>query len=486
MSLFQTVSNWLLGEYKVRASTVGTFPNDSTIQHIRLDIGSGTTESQVTALNPLPTTATVVPSSASATLGQGNIAGSALTGSYQTVVTPGVAFKSARVSNKTDGYVDVSYDNGSNTHVTLEPGAVDLISCAFGESLPITNVIKAKQGSFGNAPASGTVYAVLLALLLCIVGNTAIAQPGASPVKAIPYNATFTPIATSSNPLRTDPTGTTTQPVSGTVTANQGGSWTNACTQSGTWNIGTVTTLTGITNVVHVDDNAGSLTVDGTVAATQSGTWNINNVSGTVSLPTGAATSANQSTEITSLQLIDDTVHATGGAYNKGLVVGGLDTSNLFLPFAVGKTVQLTAATNNKFSTAAVLFAYDGSTNFNALEGNTTNGLEVDVTRVQGTVTTSASAPVALGSVTHSTLGVTTSSQQALASNSSRRFAYIQNDSDTTIYCNLGSTAVANQGIRLNASGGYFEINSTDSYTGAINCIHGGTGTKTLLIGTAN
>jgi hypothetical protein len=30
--------------------------------------------------------------------------------------------------------------------------------------------------------------------------------------------------------------------------------------------------------------------VDGTVAATQSGTWNINNISGTVSLPTGAAT----------------------------------------------------------------------------------------------------------------------------------------------------------------------------------------------------
>lgn len=32
--------------------------------------------------------------------------------------------------------------------------------------------------------------------------------------------------------------------------------------------------------------------VSGTVAATQSGTWNINNVSGTVSLPTGAATEA--------------------------------------------------------------------------------------------------------------------------------------------------------------------------------------------------
>jgi hypothetical protein len=56
-----------------------------------------------------------------------------------------------------------------------------------------------------------------------------------------------------------------TQPVSGTL----------AATQSGTWNVGTVTTVTGITNVVHVDDNSGSLTVDGTVAATQSGTWTV-------------------------------------------------------------------------------------------------------------------------------------------------------------------------------------------------------------------
>lgn len=68
-----------------------------------------------------------------------------------------------------------------------------------------------------------------------------------------------------------------------------------AVTQSGTWNIAT---LTSITNAVHIDDNAGSLTVDNSgtfaVQAAQSGTWNITNISGTVSLPTGAATSALQ------------------------------------------------------------------------------------------------------------------------------------------------------------------------------------------------
>ena len=56
------------------------------------------------------------------------------------------------------------------------------------------------------------------------------------------------------------------------------------------------------TNPLPVDDAGGSLTVDngGTFAvqAAQSGTWNVTNVSGTVSLPTGAATAANQTTII--------------------------------------------------------------------------------------------------------------------------------------------------------------------------------------------
>jgi hypothetical protein len=43
-------------------------------------------------------------------------------------------------------------------------------------------------------------------------------------------------------------------------------------------------------SAVPISDNGGSITVDGTVTANQGGTWNINNISGTISLPTGAAT----------------------------------------------------------------------------------------------------------------------------------------------------------------------------------------------------
>lgn len=67
------------------------------------------------------------------------------------------------------------------------------------------------------------------------------------------------------------------------------------------------------------------------VPASQSGTWNINNVSGTVSLPTGAATSANQTTEITSLQLIDNPIGsvAAGTAGTSSYLTGGVFNTSL-------------------------------------------------------------------------------------------------------------------------------------------------------------
>jgi hypothetical protein len=63
---------------------------------------------------------------------------------------------------------------------------------------------------------------------------------------------------------------------------------THAVSQSGIWNIGTVTTVTGVTNVVHVDDNSSSLTVDGTVSTTAADGSNA-----TIGTTTDAAASGN-------------------------------------------------------------------------------------------------------------------------------------------------------------------------------------------------
>ncbi len=101
-------------------------------------------------------------------------------------------------------------------------------------------------------------------------------------------------------------------PVSGTVSIN--------ALPAGTNNIGDVDVL----SLPSIP--AGSNTIGN---VNQAGTWNITNISGTVSLPTGAATSANQSTMITALQLLDDAVGTDGLAVAAGMLrVGGTDGTN--------------------------------------------------------------------------------------------------------------------------------------------------------------
>lgn len=69
---------------------------------------------------------------------------------------------------------------------------------------------------------------------------------------------------------------------------------------------GSITVSNGAgASAVNIQDGGNSITVDGSVNAVQSGTWNINNITGTVSLPTGASTSALQTTGNTSLNNID-------------------------------------------------------------------------------------------------------------------------------------------------------------------------------------
>lgn len=88
-----------------------------------------------------------------------------------------------------------------------------------------------------------------------------------------------------------------------------------------------------------------STTVTGTVAVTQSGAWNITDVSGTVSLPTGAATAANQATEIGSLASIDTKTPALGQALAAGSVPVVLTAAQLttLTPLA---TVAVTQSTS--------------------------------------------------------------------------------------------------------------------------------------------
>jgi hypothetical protein len=142
-------------------------------------------------------------------------------------------------------------------------------------------------------------------------------------------------------------------------------------------------------SAVPISDDGGSITVDGTVAATQSGTWNINSISGTVSLPTGAATESTLST-------LDGKVTAC----NTGAVT--------------------LASQANPF-TSALPISDDG--------GSIT---------VDGTVTAEAET-VSISSVTSATASA--SSVTVLASNANRKLAVFVNDADKIAYVKLGATA---------------------------------------------
>lgn len=110
-----------------------------------------------------------------------------------------------------------------------------------------------------------------------------------------------------------------TQAVSGTVTANAG---TGTFTVAGSVSVSNFPATQAVSGSVTVSQaTAANLnaTVTGTVAATQSGTWNITNITGTVSLPTGAATAAKQLPDNHQVQVSNfPATQAVSGTVNVG------------------------------------------------------------------------------------------------------------------------------------------------------------------------
>lgn len=98
--------------------------------------------------------------------------------------------------------------------------------------------------------------------------------------------------------------------------------------------------------------------------------------------------------------------------------------------------------------------------------------------QITGAVSINGTATVA-----HTTATIGVVSGVALAANANRKYALLVNDSDTVIYLKIGAAAVANAGIRLNASGGSYEMSATygNLDTRVINAISTGAG-KVLLV----
>ena len=86
-------------------------------------------------------------------------------------------------------------------------------------------------------------------------------------------------------------------------------------------------------------------------------------------------------------------------------------------------------------------------------------------------------------SYTHTEIDVQATSTKVLDIEDDRKYVLFVNDSDEEIYLKFGAAAVVNEGIRLNAGGGSFEMNYQlgnlcTAYVRAI-CA---SGTKNLLV----
>lgn len=211
---------------------------------------------------------------------------------------------------------------------------------------------------------------------------------------------------TTAGALRVDGSGST-QPISGTVAATQSGAWTTgrtwtlasgtdsiAAVQSGTWNIGTVTTITN------------------PVAATQSGTWTVQQGTPPWSVVGAAASGASKSGNpvqigsvfnttqptVTTGQAVESQATARGGlivatgvdAFNINNITGtvslptGASTSALQ---TTGNTSLSTIATN----TASLILAQGSTTS-----GQTGNLIMGAVTTAAPTYTTAQTSPLSL------------------------------------------------------------------------------------------
>ena len=84
----------------------------------------------------------------------------------------------------------------------------------------------------------------------------------------------------------------------------------------------------------------------------------------------------------------------------------------------------------------------------------------------------------------HSEVACKNESTLALAANVARVSALLINDSDEVIYLMFGAGAELNKGVRLAAEGGSYELSIVEGsvINAAVNCIHGGTGSKNLLV----
>lgn len=303
-------------------------------------------------------------------------------------------------TNKTDGYSITGTTSGDKRglDVAIVAGSLTIDTSALATEATLAEVavsadnIDVTAQNIANTQTDGNQ-------------KTNIVQGGVSVSSAAPLYVSLANTGANATAVKVDGSAVT-QPISGSVTVTQA-TGTNLHTVIDS---GTVTNLSQLggsaiamnTGVRSAGTQRVTIATDDVVPASQSGTWNITNVSGTVSLPTGAATSANQSSELTLIGAVTETAPASDTA-SSGLngrlqrIAQRITSLIAQIPAALGQTtmansMSVAIASNQSavpISQAAVLTSGNITTQNLVPAGTATAG-----SAVEATITTQGMATV--------------------------------------------------------------------------------------------
>lgn len=338
----------------------GKIPSNLTVTSTRLlTDGSGVTQpiSGTVTVNAL-TNSSIVKAQLQDNAGTAVVLGQQVSGSSLPVVLPAAQITTLSAPVVTGSVTANAGTNLNTSALATEAGhaaSTDTSTAAINTKIPsnltVTSTRLLVDPSGVTSPvslASIPINASASTSALQTTGNSSLSSIDTSTAAIntkIPSNLTVT-----STRLLVDPSGVTS-PVSVNSLPLPSGAAISAWQVSSDASINSllkpastltkVTTVDTITNPVTVNSHA--VTNAGTFAtqAAQSGTWNVTNISGTVSLPTGAATLAAQTSSDTTLTAINGKIPASLTVAATRLLVDG---SGVTQP--VSGTVTVNALTN--------------------------------------------------------------------------------------------------------------------------------------------
>lgn len=141
-----------------------------------------------------------------------------------------------------------------------------------------------------------------------------------------------------------------------------------------------------------------------------------------------------------------------------------------------------TAAAANRYAPVSGIAPLLGVAGDWSIYSDSANSLDMVVfdARDESTVSTYQKPGYTVATHTAPVVAAGPASTTGLAGNINRKYALFVNDGSNVMYLNLGNTAVVNTGIRINASGGSYEMMPGNMFYGAVNFI--GTAADVLVV----